>query len=253
MPRSSLVRQLLPLTTRQMLKHRWRRLQDIRHGITFDSSRGNVPTASPMHLPIQILQPIRRSNFYDNKIINITRGAALLHNSCIRPAHNWSFWHLVGRPDAANGFVAGRNLVDGKLVAQTGGGLCQLSSLVYHLALMAGLTIKERHAHSIDIYEEEARYTPLGSDATVVWGFKDLRLYNPHPFPVAFSFVVSNGELVGGVYSESPLIPKQVEFVRKSLVAPFVKVETVVDNLLHTTTTYEQQQGLKAPVKGRSH
>ncbi|MEO0769182.1 MAG: VanW family protein, partial [Cyanobacteria bacterium J06649_4] len=181
-----------------------------------------------------------------NKIINITRGAALLNKSRIRPHHNWSFWHRLHRPDAANGFVAGRNLVNGKLVAQTGGGLCQLSSMAYHLALTAGLTVIERHAHSIDIYEEYDRYTPLGADATVVWGVKDLRLFNPYPFAVSFSFAVQDGELVGEIQGKHPLTPQQVEFIREPLEDPFIKVETHINQQLQTTTIYEQQQGLKA-------
>jgi vancomycin resistance protein VanW len=210
MPLSAIVRRFIPLVVRQEIKHHWRRLQDVTHGIRFDTGMGRFICSQP----ICIVQPIRHSTFYDNKIINITRGAALLNQSLIGPNQNWSFWHRIHRPDAANGFVAGRNLVNGQLIAQTGGGLCQLSSMVYHLALLTGLTIIERHAHSVDIYEEHQRFTPLGADATVVWGFKDLRLHNP-------------------------------QFVRIPLQKPFVKINTVLNDEIFASTIYEQKQGLQ--------
>lgn len=246
MPLSAVVRRFIPLVIRQEIKHNWRRLRDVTHGMRFDTGTGELKSSQPIRPPIRIVQPIMHSTFYDNKIINITRGAALLNQSLIEPNQNWSFWHRIHRPDAANGFVAGRNLVNGQLIAQTGGGLCQLSSMVYHLALLAGLTIIERHAHSIDIYEEHQRFTPLGADATVVWGFKDLRLHNPHPFAIAFEFGVQNGELLGEVNAAGELAIQQVEFVRIPLQKPFVKINTVLNDKISTSTIYEQKQGLQA-------
>jgi len=61
------------------------------------------------------------------------------------------------------------------LALDYGGGLCQLSGIIYHAVLEAGLEILERHPHSLDIYTATTRYTPLGSDAAVVYGHKDLR------------------------------------------------------------------------------
>jgi hypothetical protein len=94
-----------------------------------------------------------------------------------------SFWHVVGRPSVARGFLPGRSLLAGELRPDYGGGLCQLSGLIYYASLMAGLTIVERHPHSRDIYDEQMRYAPLGADATVAYGFKDLRVLSSLSFP----------------------------------------------------------------------
>lgn len=239
---STSVRRLMPLALRQEIKHHGRKIHDMASGVHFDSGVGRL---SPQH-SLCIVQPIMQSNFYDNKVINITRGAMLLNQSLIRPSQSWSFWHRTRRPDTSNGFVAGRNLVNGKLIAQTAGGLCQLSSMAYHLALLSGLIISERHPHSIDIYEEHQRYTPLGADATVVWGFKDLRLYNPYPFSVSFEFGVKASELIGRLNAEHELTALQVEFVRIPTQKPFVKVNTVINGKILATSIYQQQQGLQA-------
>jgi vancomycin resistance protein VanW len=234
-------RRLLPLGIRQELKHRWRQVQDGIHRTRFDSTAG----ALGRRARIGLTQPIMPSALYQNKLINITRGAALLDNNIIGAHRNWSFWHRIHRPNAANGFVPGRNLVNGRLVALSGGGLCQLSSMVYHLALLAGLTIVERHAHSLDIYEEDQRFTPLGADATVVWGFKDLRLHNPHPFPLSLRFRVEDGRLIGEIHSDADLMAHHVEFIQIPMKGPFVQVNTVVNNHLKDSTIYEQRRGLE--------
>lgn len=238
---NQIIRRLLPLNIRQDIKHSCRQLTDMMNRTQFDNSKGVLQ----MQQPIRIVQPIMPSRFYENKMINIKRGAALIDKSIIGSNKNWSFWHRIHCPNAANGFVSGRNLVNGKLVAQIGGGLCQLSSIVYHLALLGGLTIVERHAHSVDIYEENQRFTPLGADATVVWGFKDLRLHNPHPFAVSLGFKVESGQLIGELNADCELVAQKVDFVRVPLGGSQIKVNTIINNEIQETTIYEQKQGLQ--------
>lgn len=235
------MRRLLPLAMRQEIRHGWRLWKDHLNGITFDQATGPLEGRSAVGLT----QPILPSDFFENKIVNITRGAALLDGGLIGANRSWSFWHHIRRPNAANGFLPGRNIVKGKLVVLSGGGLCQLSSMVYHLALLGGLTVLERHSHSLDIYAEDQRFTPLGADATVVWGFKDLRLHNPHSFRVAFGFRVEQNRLIGELISDANLTARHVEFVRVSLERPWVQVNTMVNQRLQISTVYEQKQGLQ--------
>jgi hypothetical protein len=84
----------------------------------------------------------------------------------------FSFWQQVGRPSRARGFVDGRELREGCLIASPGGGLCQLSNALYEAALSAGFEIVERHAHSRLVPGSRAA---LGRDATVFWNYVDLR------------------------------------------------------------------------------
>lgn len=71
----------------------------------------------------------------------------------------------------------------------SGRGLCQLSGLIYYISLLAGLELIERHPHSLAIYDETTGFTPLGSEATVVYGYKDLRLRNNTDAPLQFHLV----------------------------------------------------------------
>jgi len=92
-----------------------------------------------------------------------------------------SFWRQVGRPVRRRGFVAGRELREGCMIATIGGGLCQLSNTLYEAALQAGLEIIERHAHTRIVPGSRAA---AGRDATVFWNYLDLRLRGSHPFRI---------------------------------------------------------------------
>ena len=128
---------------------------------------------------VSVEQVIRQSPLWEGKLANLQRGAAMLDGVQVAPGELFSFWHWIGPPTATHGFAIGRAIRADEATGDPGGGLCQLSGIVYELGLRCGLRISERHAHSRDLYATEAeRFTPLGLDATVVWPWKDLRLEN---------------------------------------------------------------------------
>jgi hypothetical protein len=106
------------------------------------------------------------------KVENLRRAARAFHGVEIPAGSVFSFWRQLGRTTKAKGFTAGRELREGCLVPAVGGGLCQLSGLLYQAALKAGLEIVERHAHS-RILAGSAAEQDL--DATVFWNYVDLR------------------------------------------------------------------------------
>lgn len=233
------IRTFVPLAIRQEIKHYQRQLEDRKNGLKLDAHKSSQEYFSKLPYRIQISQPILNSGFFHQKVHNLGRGASLLSYTLIEPESIWSFWQQLGRADKKNGFVEGRNLVAGKIKTQVGGGLCQLSSLTYHLALRSGLRIIERHAHSVDIYNEEQRYTPLGSDATVSWGVKDLRLQNPYSFNVGLIFYISANHLIGELCSNLYIEPSLVEFLRQSQSPDKTTVETLCDGKLVDVTNYQ--------------
>jgi vancomycin resistance protein VanW len=237
------VRRVVPISTRQWVAQSLRRWRDVRNGDVYTHQHYENEISS-LNLRAEIRQPIMPGALFENKLINLALGAQRVTLSTILPSKNWSFWNYVLQPVQSNGFTVGRNLVNGELTRQVGGGLCQLSSLMYHLALSVGLQIVERHAHSIDIYQENERFTPLGADATVVWGFKDLRINNPHTAKIVFECVVEDYTLIGRVYCSDSLPALAVEFVREQVDAQRVLVNTKVNKQLHTQTLYVQKQGL---------
>lgn len=169
----------------------------------------------PYHF--ELSQPIMPSPFFENKLHNIQLCATILNGIKVEPNQIFSFWHLIKFPSQANGFQKGRMLKNGKLHSETGGGICQVACILYHSAILLGLTIIERYCHSIDIYEEYERFTPLGADSTVVYGFKDLRFQNPYPFPIIINLEINNNSLVCRIFSANLLNVKSLSFDREYL------------------------------------
>ena len=70
----------------------------------------------------------------------------------------------------------------------------------------------ERHSHSIDIYKEDERFTALGSDSTVVFGYKDLQIKNNLLFPLQFKCWVQEDELYLSIRSQNMIKLKTIHF-----------------------------------------
>jgi hypothetical protein len=93
----------------------------------------------------------------------------------------FSFWKQVGRTNKVRGFVVGRELREGCIIPNIGGGLCQISNALYDAALQADFEIIERHAHTQVIPGSLAEQ---GRDATVFWNYVDLRFRSEKPFRI---------------------------------------------------------------------
>lgn len=115
----------------------------------------------------------RENELLEGKIQNLRVAARALDGVEVPAGAVWSFWRHIGRITRAKGYAEGRELREGCLIPQIGGGLCQLSGAIYNAALEAGLDIVERHAHTNSGVGSLAR---IGRDATVFWNYVDLRL-----------------------------------------------------------------------------
>ncbi len=115
------------------------------------------------------------------KVENLRRAVKAFHGIEIPAGSVFSFWRQLGRTTRLRGFTDGRELREGCLVPAIGGGLCQLSGLLYQAALEAGLEIVERHAHS-RILPGSAAEQDL--DATVFWNYVDLRFKSDTPWRI---------------------------------------------------------------------
>jgi vancomycin resistance protein VanW len=114
---------------------------------------------------------------------NLTLAAASMDGVLIHSGEVFAMWRLIGRPGQREGYLPGAAIRDGLLEIEAGGSICLLSTVLYNIALLGGMSIVERHNHSIDLYGP-SRYFELGRDATVEYGYLDLRFANPHAFPV---------------------------------------------------------------------
>lgn len=113
-----------------------------------------------------------------NKIINLQLAAKQLDGVVLRPGETLSYWRLIGKPTRAKGYVDGMVLSCGKVTSGVGGGLCQLSNLLYWITLHTPLTVTERHRHGYDVFPDANRTQPFGSGATCFYPHGDLMITN---------------------------------------------------------------------------
>lgn len=155
------------------------------------------------------------------KITNLKHAAQKLNGVIIPPGKTFSLWNLVGNPSEKNGYVNGMLLSNGKVVEGIGGGLCQMSNLLFWLLLHAPTEIVERYHHSMDVFPDSGRVLPFGSGATILYNFVDLKMKNVSNQPLQLKIWVTDKHLKGQVRaaeripSKFHLFQKEHFFVKK--------------------------------------
>ena len=115
-------------------------------------------------------------NKEENTIYNIRLASEVINGILVKPQEIFSFNKYVGPAEKADGYKESTIIANGVFVNGYGGGICQVSSTLYNAVLLANLQIVERYNHSV--YGEATKYVPLGQDAAIFYGFKDLRFKN---------------------------------------------------------------------------
>lgn len=203
------------------------------------------PNASRMTYPKQlsVSQNISRTDSSANKVENLKLGASSVNRIVVRPGQLFSFWSVVPAPVSTNGFLEGRSLSKGTLISEPGGGLCQLSGVIYYLSLLSGLRIVERHAHSVDLYTEDTRFAPIGTDAAVVYGYKDLCVENTLPVPISFEVQVTDDGPSAYLCAERDIVPwtliTDVQTVSANRIVTIHRQRDASDMLFVSQDTYQ--------------
>src|SRR4030095_5328454 len=102
----------------------------------------------------------------------------------------FSFNTIIGPRTVGRGYLPAPSYLGKESPSTIGGGICLVSSLVYQLALEAGLEISERVAHLRTI-----KTVPPGLDATVWYDRADLRFRNNFQHPVVILGEATPGNL----------------------------------------------------------
>ena len=130
-----------------------------------------------------------------NRITNVTVAASRLNGLVIQPGQAVSISTAILPRTAENGYKMAGVYSGGKTVLGYGGGICQVSSTLYNAAMNAGLSVAQRFPHSMPV-----SYLPLGQDAAISWGSKDLIITNPYDTPVMLSAAVDGKTISTAVF-----------------------------------------------------
>lgn len=121
---------------------------------------------------------------------NIDNAAQKLDGIVISPGELMSFNEVIGERSESNGFEKSWEIFKGEMVEGVGGGTCQVASTFHAATFFAGFDVLERLPHS-----RPSAYIPMGLDSTVVFPAVDLKVRNPHPFPVVVHAKTGGGKL----------------------------------------------------------
>lgn len=143
-----------------------------------------------------------------NKVVNLQIAVERLDGLVLAPGQRLSFWYHVRRPSARRGFLDGLVLDDGRLAEGVGGGLCQLTNLIYWMTLHSPLTVAERWRHTYDVFPDSGRTQPFGTGATCSWPVLDLQVVNPTDAAFRLALAVTGTELTGAWSSDVPVLTR---------------------------------------------
>ena len=132
-----------------------------------------------------------------NKVTNLKLAAAKVDGVTVYPGQTFSFWYLVGKTSAKKGYKEGMILKNGTVQRGIGGGMCQMTNLIYWMTLHTPLTVTERYRHGYDVFPDSGRTQPFASGATCFYPHLDLMIRNDTDRPYQLRIEVGEEYLIG--------------------------------------------------------
>lgn len=161
-----------------------------------------IPIGSINDFGIKELVGRGESNFAGsppNRRHNIRVGAAKLNGILIAPGEEFSLNKALGEVSGATGYLPELVIKGDKTIPEYGGGLCQIGTTTFRVALNAGLPITERKPHSYRV----VYYEPAGMDATIYSPKPDLKFINDTPAYLLLQTKIEGDNLIFELWGTS--------------------------------------------------
>ena len=130
------------------------------------------------------------------RVTNIGVASSKINGTLLEPGETFSMNGVVGERTPENGFVKGYVIEGGRLVEDYGGAVSTITTAMWHTAFYAGMTRLEQRAHGFWI----SRYV-AGLEATVSWGFLDLKFRNDTPYGVYITSSLTDSSVTVSMWS----------------------------------------------------
>ncbi len=141
-----------------------------------------------------------------NRTTNLRIASQAIDGTVVQPGQTFSFNQVVGKRTSSKGYKEAYVFSGSGTVMGIGGGICQVASTMFNTALLANVSIVERHQHS-----QRVTYVPLGRDAAIMWGSEDFRWKNTTGVPVKIKMSVKDGVISCKFYTSTDVKPKKVK------------------------------------------
>lgn len=171
------------------------------------------------------------TSFYGSsagRVNNIKLSTKAIDGSVVLPGETFSFNDTTGLRDEDAGYREAKVIVNGKYVDEIGGGVCQVSTTLYNAALLSDLEIVERRPHSIP-----SAYVDKGRDATVVYGYIDLKFKNNSQTPIYIHAYTKNSRLIMTIFGNRQDKNRDIKILPEIIEKIEPETEKIVDESLN--------------------
>ena len=117
-----------------------------------------------------------------NRNHNISITCEKINGLVLQPGEVFSFNEFVGPRNESTGYEVAGVIENGQSAQAYGGGICQVSSMIYQSVIKSDLEVIERHPHMWP-----SSYATVGTDAAVDWGNQDFSFRNSSEYPIALT------------------------------------------------------------------
>lgn len=131
------------------------------------------------------------------RVRNIEIAARQLDGEVVEPGKTFSFNEVVGPRTRDRGYIPAPVIMGSRLVMDTGGGICQVSSTLYNAVFRAGLDIERARAHTMWMPEY-----PDGREAAVAYPELDFRWRNDTDHPVRIETEYTGSSITVSLWGE---------------------------------------------------
>lgn len=126
---------------------------------------------------------------------NIELGVARIDGTILKPGEEFSFKKELGTTTIEDGFSEERIFLNGEVAKGVGGGLCQVSTVLFRTAMASALPVTERANHSFTV----SRYDS-GLDATYSDPGPDFKFVNDTANPILIKGKTENKTAIFEIY-----------------------------------------------------
>ncbi|PIR04352.1 MAG: hypothetical protein COV59_01315 [Candidatus Magasanikbacteria bacterium CG11_big_fil_rev_8_21_14_0_20_39_34] len=142
----------------------------------------NIKTGEVNDLGIVELLGVGISDFSGsayNRILNIKNGAKKLNGLVIKPGEEFSAIKYTQPYTLEGGYLPEKVIKGDEIKPEIGGGLCQIGTTLFRMAMNSGMKITERRNHSLVVhyYNDPVNNLP-GTDATIYEPAPDFKFLN---------------------------------------------------------------------------
>ncbi len=175
-----------------------------------------------------------------SRTANLVAASNTINGTLILPGQTFSLNGILGERTTAKGYQEGYVIEGGRLVKGTGGGISQVSTVIYNLAWFAGVELTEHTPHSFYI----SRY-PEGREATVYWPNLDNKWKNTSPYGMLVQTWVANNQVRGRIWSTKVYDIDSVKGPRTNI----VQGKDIVDDSVECVPQPEMTPGFDVTVQ----